>query len=65
MDEAHERLTVSSLSQGFDIVVAHSTQRPQSVTTFYCIHHGVKTKNWWKLPRTVERDEKGKIVGER
>ena len=64
MDEAHSRLIAFSLSQGFDVVIAHSTRKPQPVTTFSCIHHGTETKNWRKLPERVEKDEKGQIIGE-
>jgi len=65
MDEAHSRLIAFSLSQGFDVVISHSSQKPQPVTTFSCTHHGTKTKNWRKLPERVEKDEQGNIVGER
>ena len=65
MDAAQERLVAFSLSQGFDIVKSHSTMKPQPVFTFSCIHHGVETKNWRKLPHNVERDKEGKIIGER
>jgi hypothetical protein len=65
MNEAHSRLIAFSLSQGFDVVIAHSTQKPQPVTTFSCIHHGTETKNWRKLPDRVEKDKEGKVIGER
>src|ERR1700761_4249100 len=65
MEEAHDRLVAFSLSQGFDIMILSSTQRPQPVTTFSCIHHGHETRNWRKLPHTVEKDEKGAVIGER
>src|ERR1700761_8497730 len=65
MEEAHNRLVPFSLSQVFDVVgVLNSAQRPQPVMTFSCIHHGHETRNWRKLPNTVERDEKGVVVGE-
>ena len=65
VEECHNRLIAYSLSQGFDIVISHSTQKPQPSTTFSCIHHGTETKNWRHLPRTVERDEDGNIIGQR
>jgi hypothetical protein len=65
MEEANGRLNSFSLSQGFDVVISRSTQTPQPVTTFSCIHHGHETRNWRKLPPTVERDETGAIIGER
>lgn len=65
MDEAYSRLIAYSLSQGFDVVKSHSTQKPQPVTTFSCVHHGTETKNWRKLPERVERDEKGEVVSKR
>ena len=65
MEDAYNRLVAFSLSQGFDVVKSSATQRPQPVTTFSCIHHGSETKNWRKLPYTVEKDEKGAVMGQR
>ena len=65
MDEAHSRLVAFSLSQGFNVVCPHSTQKPQPVSTFSYFHHGTETKNWRKLPERVEKDEKGNVVGKR
>jgi len=65
IEECQNRLIAYSLSQGFDIVVTHSTRTPNISTTFSCVHHGKETKNWRQLPRTVEKDEEGNIVGER
>ena len=45
MEEAHDRLVAFSLSQGFDVVILTSTQRPQPVTTFSYVHHGHATRN--------------------
>ena len=65
MELGQERLVAYSFSQGFDVVVVHSTKRPQPVSTFGCIHHDDKTKNWRRLPDHVERDEEGTIIGRR
>ena len=45
MEEAHDRLVAFSLSQGFDVIILTSTQRPQPITTFSCVHHGHATRN--------------------
>lgn len=62
-EEANDRLVAYSLSQGFDIVVTHSTTKPQPCTTYSCIHHGKETRNYRKLPDIVTLDpETGKVA---
>jgi hypothetical protein len=61
--ECQNRLIAFSLSQGFDIVISHSTQTPQVSKTFSCVHHGQETRNTRKLPPTVERNEHVRMGG--
>ena len=65
--ECHNRLIAYSLSQGFDVVISHSSAQkaPQPWANFSCIHHGSETRNTRNLPATVEKDNNGNIISER
>lgn len=65
IDECQRRLNLYSMSQGFCVVITHSTKSPTISTTFSFIHHGSETRNTRKLPRAVERDKNGEVVGAR
>jgi hypothetical protein len=64
IDECHKRLIAYSFSQGFDIVTTNSA-RTRGNATFSCIHHGQESRNTRGLPRNIERNKDGEIVGER
>ena len=45
IDECQERLVAYSLSQGFDIIITNSANKPAPRATYYYIHHGEETRN--------------------
>ena len=62
VDDCKRRLFAYSLSQGFDVVISRSAMKPFSIT-FSCCHYGIETRNTRKLPKEVERNEEGEIIG--